>query len=713
MRTIPTFSGVQILEATPLLESFGNAKTVRNDNSSRFGKFVEVSLEGGVISGAITSQYLLEKSRIVFQAKNERNYHIFYELLAGLPAQLRQAFRLQEAETYYYLNQGGNCEISGKSEADDFRRLLASMEVLGFNSEDQDGIFRILASILHLGNVYFEKYEAVAELLQISPEGLQKAITFKVTETMREKIFTPLTVESAVDARDAIAKVLYALLFSWLITRVNALVSPRQGTLSIAILDIYGFEDLSFNSFEQLCINYANENLQYLFNKIVFQEEQATDHTFLQKCHYHHGTNPLYSKPKMPLPEFTIKHYAGKVHRFLDKNHDQVRQDVLDLFLRSRTRVVAHLFSSHAPQAVPQHLGKSSSVSRLYKAHTAAAKFQQSLLDLVEKMERWAWQEPGLFEPDVVMAQLRYSGVLETVRIRKEGFPVRLPFQVFIDRYRCLVALKHSLPASGDMCVSALSRLCTVTPNMYRVGVSKLFLKEHLHQLLESMREHVLNLAALTLQRCLRGFFIKRRFHSLRHKIILLQSRARGYLARQRYQQMRRNLVKFRSLVRTCMNHRHYVKLRAEQRLQAQEVGAGVWVAAGDRKGGWLAGAVAGLSLTELSKREAVAVGHLEVPADLAGLLRAGAGMSAPYGVEMLGLKPAQAPRVAPMRTPHLQAETHVMLPLDINSYPMAKFVRCHFKEPAFGMLTVPLRTPLMRLPVEYHVEAVSIFKLV
>ncbi|CAN0093385.1 unnamed protein product [Rangifer tarandus platyrhynchus] len=747
----------QILEATPLLESFGNAKTVRNDNSSRFGKFVEIFLEGGVISGAITSQYLLEKSRIVFQARNERNYHIFYELLAGLPAQLRQAFSLQEAETYYYLNQGGNCGISGKSDADDFRRLLAAMEVLGFSAEDQDSIFRILASILHLGNVYFEKDEtdaqevasvvsareiqAVAELLQVSPEGLQKAITFKVTETMREKIFTPLTVESAVDARDAIAKVLYALLFSWLIARVNALVSPQKDALSIAVLDIYGFEDLSFNSFEQLCINYANESLQYLFNKIVFQEEQeeymreqidwqevtftdnqpcinllslkpygilrilddqccfpqATDHTFLQKCHYHHGANPLYSKPKMPLPEFTIKHYAGKVtyqvHKFLDKNHDQVRQDVLDLFVRSRTRVVAHLFSSHAPQAAPQRLGKSSSVSRLYKAHTVAAKFQQSLLDLVEKMERCNplfvrclkpnhKKEPGLFECDVVTAQLRYSGLLETVRIRKEGFPVRLPFQVFIDRYRCLVALQHNLPASGDMCVSVLSRLCTVTPNMYCVGVSKLFLKEHLHQLLEGMRDHVLSLAALTLQRCLRGFFVQRRFRSLRRKIILLQSRARGFLARQRYQQMRRRLVKFRALVHTYTSHRRYLKLRAERMLRVEEA--------------WLR------EQEELSKRQVVAVGHLEVPVELAGLLRA-----------VAGLRTAQGPRVALVRTPRLRAEPRVTLPLDINSYPMAKFVRCHFKEPAFGMLTVPLRTPLTRLPAEYHVEAVGIFKLI
>ncbi|MEQ2172403.1 Unconventional myosin-XV, partial [Goodea atripinnis] len=149
----------QILEAAPLLESFGNAKTVRNDNSSRFGKYIEVYLEDGVISGAITSQYLLEKSRIVFQAKDERNYHIFYEMLAGLPSQQKQGFYLQDAETYYYLNQGGDCLIRGKSDADDFRRLLSAMEILHFTPEDQSAIFRVLSSILHLGNVYFQRHE--------------------------------------------------------------------------------------------------------------------------------------------------------------------------------------------------------------------------------------------------------------------------------------------------------------------------------------------------------------------------------------------------------------------------------------------------------------------------------------------------------------------------------------------------------------------------
>ncbi|KAM6077810.1 unconventional myosin-XV [Theristicus caerulescens] len=749
----------QILEATPLLESFGNAKTVRNDNSSRFGKFVEIFLEDGLICGAITSQYLLEKSRVVFQAKSERNYHIFYEMLAGLPAQQRQRYCLQGAETYYYLNQGGNCEIPGKDDAEDFRRLLNTVEVLGFSVEEQNSIFRILSSVLHLGNVYFEKYETdcqevatvvsateirtVAELLQVSPEGLQKAITFKVTETLREKIFTPLTVESAVDARDAIAKTLYSLLFGWLTDRINKLVYPRQEALSIAILDIYGFEDLNFNSFEQLCINYANEYLQFFFNKIVFQEEQeeylreqiewkeipfsdnqpcidlisqkpygilrilddqscfpqATDHTFLQKCHYHHGTNPLYTKPKMPLPEFTIKHYAGKVtyqvHKFLDKNYDQVRQDVLDLFISSRTKVVANLFFGHAQVMARQRslVRRSSTKTRRYKAPTVAARFQQSLLDLVEKMERCNpffvrclkpnnKKEPGLFEADVVSSQLRYSGILETIRIRKEGFPIRIPFLVFIDRYRCLVDMWSSVIPNGANCVEMLRNLCPVSPSMYYVGVSKLFLKEQLYQALESKRARAHHLAALTLQRYARTFFIKRRFRSLRRKIILLQSRARGYLARQRYRRMRHTLIKFRSLVHIYVNRRRYLKRKEDARRRAEE----------ERE----------RMKKELTRREVVDVTHLEIPAELMGLLEAAA-----------AAREVNAGCVVLVPPPALQPDSQLTLPLDINDYPMAKYVRGHFQEPAFGMLTAPLAAPLTRLDEELCHEALSLFQLI
>ncbi|NXM87738.1 MYO15 protein, partial [Oenanthe oenanthe] len=738
-----------------------------------------------LICGAITSQYLLEKSRVVFQvcgegvlgsapnsapsatpspalssalqAQSERNYHIFYEMLAGLPSQQRQRYCLQGAETYYYLNQGGNCEIPGKDDAEDFRRLLNTMEVLNFSVDEQNSIFRILSSVLHLGNVYFEKYETdcqevatvvsateirtVAELLQVSPEGLQKAITFKVTETQREKIFTPLTVESAVDARDAIAKTLYSLLFSWLTDRINKLVYPRQEALSIAILDIYGFEDLTFNSFEQLCINYANEYLQFFFNRIVFQEEQeeyireqiewkeipfsdnqpcidlisqkpygilrilddqscfpqATDHTFLQKCHYHHGTNPLYTKPKMPLPEFTIKHYAGKVtyqvHKFLDKNYDQVRQDVLDLFLSSRTKVVANLFFGHAQVMARQRslIRRSSTRTRRYKAPTVAARFQQSLLELVERMERCNpffvrcikpnnKKEPGLFEADVVKTQLRYSGILETIRIRKEGFPIRIPFLVFIDR--CLGAAGCPLPSQRGE-TTELEGVLGVASGLGAGGswphpCSQLFLKEQLYQALESKRCRAHHLAALTLQRYARTFFIKRRFRSLRRKIVLLQSRARGYLARQRYRRMRHTLIKFRSLVHIYVNRRRYLKVS--------------WGLSHPRGPGTRCHSAA----WSLTRREVVDVTHLEIPAELMGLLEAAAGE-----------------RVPPRRGSQPPPDPQLTLPLDINDYPMAKYVRGHFQEPAFGMLTAPLKAPLTRLDEELCHEALSLFQLI
>ncbi|XP_029363926.1 unconventional myosin-XV [Echeneis naucrates] len=750
----------QILETAPLLESFGNAKTVRNDNSSRFGKYIEVFLEDGVISGAITSQYLLEKSRIVFQAKDERNYHIFYEMLAGLPSQQKQAFYLQEAETYYYLNQGGDCGIMGKNDAEDFLRLLAAMEILHFSTEDQSAIFRVLSSILHLGNVYFQRHEAdgqevasvvsaqeirvVAELLQISPEGLQKAITYKVTEAMRDKIYTPLTVESAVDARDAVAKILYSLLFHWLTERINAQVYPRQHALSISILDIYGFEDLAFNSFEQLCINYANEYLQFVFNRIVFREEQeeysreqipwqdvpfsdnqpcidliaakphgilrilddqscfpqATDHTFLQKCHYHHGNNPLYLKPKMPLPEFTIKHFAGRVtyqvYKFLDKNYDQVRQDVFDLFIQSKNKMVSNLFMAHADDMGRQrggHMRKSSTVTRKYQAPTVSSKFQQSLLELVEKMERSNpffvrcikpnnMKQPGVFEDELVSCQLRHSGVLETIRIRKEGYPVRMPFYMFLFRYKSLVGIRELPAPNGDNCVIMLSKLSPLRPGSYHVGVTKIFLKEDIYQLLECKRERSRHLAALTLQRYTRMFFVRKRYVAFRNKIIRLQAQCRGFLTRKQYENMRESLVRFRSLVHMYVNRKQYIKRKFEAQRKAEE----------DRRRREM----------ELSKREVVNVTHLVIPAELGALLQM-AGVRRELHSDCLAL----------LQAPHIQEEAQLTLPLDINNYPFYRYVQIYFREPKFGMLMAPLESPMTRVEEDLRGEALELFSMI
>uniref|UniRef100_W5MCF5 Myosin XVA n=1 Tax=Lepisosteus oculatus TaxID=7918 RepID=W5MCF5_LEPOC len=742
----------QILEATPLLESFGNAKTVKNDNSSRFGKYVEIFLEEGVISGAITSQYLLEKSRIVFQAKNERNYHIFYEMLAGLSAEQKQRFYLQEAETYYYLNQGGYCEIPGKSDGEDFRRLLSAMEILSFSVEDQNSIFRVLSSILHLGNVYFEKYETdsqevasvvsaqeirvVAELLQISPEGLQKSITYKMMETMREKIFTPLTVESAVDARDAIAKILYSLLFSWLTDRINKLVYPRNEALSISILDIYGFEDLSFNSFEQLCINYANEYLQFFFNRIVFKEEQdeyireqidwkeiafsdnqacidlisqkpygvlrilddqscfpqATDHTFLQKCHYHHGNNTLYSRPKMPLPEFTIKHFAGKVtyqvHKFLDKNYDQVRQEVLDLFTQSRNKMVANLFSSHAQFLSQQKslLRKNSTVTRRYQPPTVAAKFQLSLLELVEKMDRCNpffvrclkpnnKKEPGLFEVEVVSTQLRYSGILETIRIRKEGFPVRIPFQIFINRSVHCSQEKKVL--KGALLVTFRDRICPLLwPGVFFSACRRVALRLFFSwmSLWNKLSYHYF----MSLPPFMRHFYRETRAKTRRLKLNSLKHFP-VFLYRKRYVKMRASLIKFRSLIHMYVNRKRYIKLNKMKTEKSQH-----------------------FIFKELTRREVINVTHLVIPAELGGLLQAVAA-----GKEL------HSGCLALVQAPKIPTETQLTLPLDINNYPISKYIQVHFQEPQFGMLTAPLDHPLTHVEEELRQEALNVFIMV
>ncbi|XP_056890902.1 unconventional myosin-XV [Takifugu flavidus] len=742
---------IEILEATPLLESFGNAKTVRNDNSSRFGKYTQIFMEEGVISGAITSQYLLEKSRIVFQAKSERNYHIFYEMLAGLPPNEKHPLYLQEAETYYYLNQGGNCTIEGKDDGEDFRRLLNSMDILCFTPEEQTSIYRVLSSVLHLGNVYFQPHQAegqevasvvsaqeirvVAELLQVSPEGLQKSVTFKTTDTVREKIFTPLTVDSAVDARDAVAKILYSLLFNWLTERVNGRVYPRNEALSISILDIYGFEDLQVNSFEQLCINYANETLQFFFNKVIFQEEQeeymreqiqwqqqpfshnqacldliaakphgilrilddqcnfpqATDHTFLQKCHYHHANEPLYVRPKMPLPEFTLKHYAGKVtyqvHKFLDKNFDMVRQDVLDLFIQSKNKMVSGLFLKHSESLSQQRSNmRRSSTARRYQANTVSAKFQTSLQELLDKMERCSpyfvrcikpnhLKEPGAFDMELVSTQLRYCGIMETIQIRKEGYPARFLFQAFLSRYKGLLCLKDLPPADGENCVKMLHKLGPVKSGSYQLGVSKIFLKEELYLLLEGKRDRLLSIAALTLQRYARMYFVRKNFTRFRRRVIMFEARSRGYIERKKFALRRKCLIRFRSPVLLITVFQRYMRTVVEPLRKAEE----------DRM-----------------NREVVNVTTLPIPAELAALLHAASG-----GEEL------HSDCLAVVQAPTVQVDPQLTLPLDINNYLMTHYIRAIFREPLFGMLTAPLESSLIRMDDEQKQGAVNTFSLI
>ncbi|XP_048467111.1 unconventional myosin-XV-like [Rhincodon typus] len=621
---------IQVTDVFPILEAFGNAKTVLNNNSSRFGKLLWIHILQGQVVGTSISHYLLERSRLVFQARNERNYHVFYELLAGLDDIQKQELSLQQSETYFYLNQGGACEITSKQEHEDFLRLLHSLGRIGLLEDQLKTTWSILSSILQLGNVCFTSYEdgsqelavivsyteirIVAQMLQVSSDRLHGAITQRVTETSYDRIFSPLSVEGSIDARDSITKALYSVLFDWLIQQTNLCLMPVEMDSSVGIVDVYGFEDLGVNSFEQLCINYANEQLQHFFSQAVLTQEQeeysreqidwafipvsdrrncldlimakphgilrilddqtnlpqATDHTFLQKCHYQHSNNPWYVKPKLPLPVFTIRHYAGpvtyQVHKFLDKNHDQLRPEVMELFMDSRNKMIADLFKRAQQSLCQQYRIGSRCRGHRHQSPTVATKFRQSLLDLISRLKRCnpffircikpnIKKIPGQFDVECVGAQLRYSGIMEAVHIRKEGYPVRILLPDFISRYSIL---QKGNCSESEFCSSILEKVAEGTPGLYQLGLTKkkedvsaefekmdcevleqidirneeVFLKNELFNQLEHCWRKTQNWAAVTIQKNIRGFINRKIFQIFKQKIVIIQSHIRGHQAR-------------------------------------------------------------------------------------------------------------------------------------------------------------------------------------
>lgn len=282
----------QIIEANPIMEAFGNAKTVRNDNSSRFGKYIDIRFtDAGNIQGATIEQYLLEKSRIVSQNHDERNYHIFYCMLAGLTTDERKKLELTEtsAAKYYYLSQGNCTTLKWKNDMKDFADIRSAMQVLSFTPEEIWHIFSLLAAILHLGNLNFKATEVqnmqssvvndatnakrVSSLLGVSKDDLCTALVQKTILVHGEHVVTALSKESALEGRDAFAKALYGAIFVRIVQRINETIDkdPGKSMNSIGVLDIFGFENFTDNSFEQLCINYANENLQQFFVKHIFK----------------------------------------------------------------------------------------------------------------------------------------------------------------------------------------------------------------------------------------------------------------------------------------------------------------------------------------------------------------------------------------------------------------------------------------------------------
>uniref|UniRef100_A0A8V5HEI0 Uncharacterized protein n=1 Tax=Melopsittacus undulatus TaxID=13146 RepID=A0A8V5HEI0_MELUD len=610
----------QLLQANPILESFGNAKTVKNDNSSRFGKFIRINFDvTGYIVGANIETYLLEKSRAVRQAKDERTFHIFYQLLAGAGEHLKSDLLLEGFNNYRFLSNG-YIPIPGQQDKDNFQETMEAMHIMGFSHDE----ILLVSSVLQFGNISFKKErntdqasmpentvaQKLCHLLGMNVMEFTRAILTPRIKVGRDYVQKAQTKEQADFAVEALAKATYERLFRWLVHRINKALdrTKRQGASFIGILDIAGFEIFELNSFEQLCINYTNEKLQQLFNHTMFileQEEyqregiewnfidfgldlqpcidlierpanppgvlalldeecwfpKATDKTFVEKLVQEQGTHSKFQKPRQlkDKADFCIIHYAGKVDykadEWLMKNMDPLNDNVATLLHQSSDKFVAELWKdvdrivgldqvtgiteTAFGSAYKTKKGMFRTVGQLYKE--SLTKLMATLRNTNPNFVRCIIpnheKRAGKLDPHLVLDQLRCNGVLEGIRICRQGFPNRIVFQEFRQRYEILTP--NAIPKGfmdGKQACERMIRALELDPNLYRIGQSKIFFRAGVLAHLEEERD--LKITDI---------------------IIFFQAVCRGYLARKAFAKKQQQLSALKILQRNCAA---YLKLR-------------------------------------------------------------------------------------------------------------------------------------------------------
>ncbi|XP_075422211.1 myosin-11 isoform X2 [Ascaphus truei] len=614
----------QLLQANPILEAFGNAKTVKNDNSSRFGKFIRINFDvTGYIVGANIETYLLEKSRAIRQARDERTFHIFYYMITGSKPAWKEELLLEGFGNYTFLSHG-YVPIPSQDDTDMFLETLEAMEIMGFNEDEQLSMMKVISSVLQLGNIVFKKErntdqasmpddtaaQKVCHLMGINVTDFTRAILTPRIKVGRDLVQKAQTKEQADFAIEALAKATYERLFLWLLSRVNKALdkTKRQGASFLGILDIAGFEIFEVNSFEQLCINYTNEKLQQLFNHTMFileQEEyqregiewnfidfgldlqpcielierpnnppgvlalldeecwfpKATDVSFVEKLCQEQGNHAKFHRPKQLKDKtiFTLVHYAGKVDynasAWLTKNMDPLNDNVTSLLNQSSDKFVADLWKdvdrivgldqmakmteSSLPSASKTKKGMFRTVGQLYKEQltklmttlrNTSPNFVRCIIPNHEKRS-------GKLDAHLVLEQLRCNGVLEGIRICRQGFPNRIVFQEFRQRYEILAA--GSIPKGfmdGKQASVLMIKALELDPNLFRVGQSKIFFRTGVLAHLEEERD--LKITDI---------------------IIAFQAQSRGFLARKAFAKRQAQLTAMKVIQRNCAA---YLKLR-------------------------------------------------------------------------------------------------------------------------------------------------------
>ncbi|MCI4388069.1 hypothetical protein PGIGA_G00081280 [Pangasianodon gigas] len=590
----------QILQVNPLLEAFGNAQTVMNDNSSRFGKYIQLRFQNSSVKGAKINEYLLEKSRVVHQDEGERNFHIFYCMLAGISSQDKEMYGLLDPSQYRYLNgQFGQGDMV-QHWSEKYNEVSNAMDMVGFEEQEKVDMMTILAGILSLGNIMFEPTEnealkvsktsqgwlkATAGQFGVQEEDLMRCLTCTMSVTRGESIHRFHNQQQAEDARDSIAKVVYGRVFGWIVSKINELLTHKLDTnvelSEIGILDIFGFENFSVNRFEQLCINLANEQLQYFFNHHIFLMEQneykeegiqwetitfkdnkpilATDGNFVDKLNSKFKANPHFEVVRSHSPLFTVVHYAGKVQYnasgFLEKNRDNIPANIRTLFINSVTPLLSVLFAatiSRTGTLMPRKAKVVNFVDDNFNStrkQSVGTQFKHSLAVLMEKMfaasphfvrciKPNGSKLPDQVDSKLIMDQLRYNGLLETIRIRREGFSWRPTFKEFAQRYNILL-LKPDLPLDKESCMSILN---TTELHGWRCGSSRLFFKywhqDELARLLERLGK-----AAVVIQKNYRAVSCRKKYLVLLAEVKRQQQAQREREEREEEERRRQELL--------------------------------------------------------------------------------------------------------------------------------------------------------------------------
>ncbi|KAL5200646.1 hypothetical protein ABZP36_021849 [Zizania latifolia] len=619
----------QVLESNPVLEAFGNAKTVRNNNSSRFGKFVEIQFDKqGRISGAAVRTYLLERSRVCQISDPERNYHCFY-LLCAAPQEEVEKYKLGNPKTFHYLNQSNCYELVGVSDAHEYLATRRAMDIVGISTQEQDAIFRVVAAILHIGNIEFAKGKEVdssvlkddkskfhldttAALLMCDPGALEDALCKRVMVTPEEVIKRSLDPYNATVSRDGLAKTIYSRLFDWLVDKINSSIGQDANSKSlIGVLDIYGFESFKLNSFEQFCINYTNEKLQQHFNQHVFKMEQeeytkeqidwsyiefvdnqdvldliekkpggvialldeacmfpkSTHETFSQKLYQTFQKHKRFVKPKLSRTDFTICHYAGEVLYQSDQFLDKNKDYVVAEHQELLSTSKCSFISGLFPP-LPEETSKSSKFSSI------GARFKQQLQALMETLNSTEPHYIRCVKPNNVLKPAIFENVNVMQQLRCGGVleAIRISCAGYPTRrtfyeflHRFGILAQEALEGNCDEKVACKRILEKKGLLGFQIGKTKVFLRAGQMAELDARRTEVLGAAAKTIQGKVRTHIMRKKFVSLRKASVWFQAIWRGRLACKLYAQMRRKAA----AIKVQKNQRRHQARRSYKRLNA------------------------------------------------------------------------------------------------------------------------------------------------